>query len=315
MSETFRCGDNPELVAYLYDDCEPGQREAIAAHLTQCAACAAELASLRATRQQLATWRPPDVALGFRVTRSDAADETPVLPFAARSAPPEAPQCLPERLDGVPQRLPERLDGAPYGGARWWQRPLPAWAQVAAAVAIFASGIALGAARTGAQPPSARVASSAVPTESNRGRGVFAPASQSSAPASSAIQPVAAVTARDLESLEQRLREEFVALKGQLTQAKGTEKSTGARDEEQALLRRVQMLIKESEERQRAEAGLRVAAMAHQLDVKRQMDLAQVQGSMGQMQRSMGQLQTLTATEARDQREAVQYLLRVSQQR
>ena len=50
MTETFQCGNNAALVGYLYDDCEAHERTAIAAHVTVCAACAAELAALRSTR-------------------------------------------------------------------------------------------------------------------------------------------------------------------------------------------------------------------------------------------------------------------------
>ena len=65
MTETFQCGNNAALVGYLYDDCEAHERMAIAAHVTVCAACAAELAALRATREQLAAWSPPDASLSL----------------------------------------------------------------------------------------------------------------------------------------------------------------------------------------------------------------------------------------------------------
>ena len=37
-----------------------------------CAACAGEIEALRATRRTLAAWTPPELALGFRITREDA---------------------------------------------------------------------------------------------------------------------------------------------------------------------------------------------------------------------------------------------------
>jgi anti-sigma factor RsiW len=113
MNEMFHCGDHEMLVAYLYDECDRAGREAIAAHLTQCAACAEEIASLRATRTQLAAWAPPDARLGFQITSADQRNEP--LAFVA---PPSRRQ--------------------------WWREPLPAWAQAAAAVLIFAAGMTAG---------------------------------------------------------------------------------------------------------------------------------------------------------------------------
>lgn len=274
MTDTFRCGDNAELVAYLYDDCEPGTREAIAAHVARCAVCATELESLRATRRQLAEWAPPETALGFQITRHAAVGATPnVVPFASRG---------------------------PATAESWWRRPLPAWAQVAAAVAIFASGLALGSARDGTG-------------RSNQAAAIPAAADRTAA---AVVTPVVAkapaVTASDLEALESRLHEEVAALKGQIRVATA---ANAPHADDQAVMRKVGTLITQSEERQRAETGLRVAAVARQLDAQRRIDLAQLQGSMGQMQQSMGRMQALTGAEARDQRVAVDYLLRVSQRK
>jgi hypothetical protein len=128
MTETYQCGDHAALVGYLYDDCEPGEREAIAAHITKCAACAGELETLGGVRRQLASWVPPETRLGFRI--APASDEpSGVLSFEAR----------------------ERARGATLP---WWQQGLPAWAQLAAAALIFVSGIAIGASRAGAPVPS-----------------------------------------------------------------------------------------------------------------------------------------------------------------
>src|SRR5688572_7576366 len=70
------CTDKAELIGFLYDDCEPGERDRIAAHVADCPDCTAELASLSATRLQLAAWVPPAFAkatagkpwaLGFQI--------------------------------------------------------------------------------------------------------------------------------------------------------------------------------------------------------------------------------------------------------
>jgi hypothetical protein len=119
MTQNFQCGDQAALVGYLYDDCEPLERDAIAAHVISCAACAEELAMLSATRRQLASWTPPEARLGFRITAADADSNVVAMRPAG--------------------------DGGTRGA--WWRQPLPAWAQLAAAVVIFAAGVSLGAAR------------------------------------------------------------------------------------------------------------------------------------------------------------------------
>jgi hypothetical protein len=116
MNAAFRCGDHEALVAYLYDECEAGDRDDVAAHLARCASCAQEIASLRATRTVLSAWTPPDASLGFQVTRTDAREP---LAFTPRTRP----------------------------AGPWWREPLPAWAQVAAAALIFGAGLSLGTMR------------------------------------------------------------------------------------------------------------------------------------------------------------------------
>ena len=105
MREDTRCDDAAALIGFLYNDCEPDERARIAAHVAVCAACAEELESLSMTREQLSAWTPPEVRLGFRMSQE------------------------------------------PTGNVRttaWWSRPLPAWAQLAAAVVIFAAGSVVG---------------------------------------------------------------------------------------------------------------------------------------------------------------------------
>ena len=116
MNDMFQCGDSGALVAYLYDECSPGEQELIAAHVKRCATCASEIDALRATRRTLAAWTPPDLALGFQITRSDVASGT-----------------------GPAKILESKI--------AWWRQPLPAWAQAAAALVIFGAGLSVGAVR------------------------------------------------------------------------------------------------------------------------------------------------------------------------
>src|SRR2546422_3988318 len=151
MSETFTCGDHGALVSYLYDESTPAERRAVLAHAAICSACAEELAALGATREQLVAWTPPDAQLGFRV------------------------------VSDTPSNV--------LRPSRWWQTPMPAWAQAAAAALIFTTGITLGALR-GTMPSAAR-------------------GPQGSAPQASATAATSApVTRADLAALEQRLRSE-----------------------------------------------------------------------------------------------------------
>src|SRR5687767_450754 len=122
MTVEFKCGDPAGLAGYLYDECDAAERAAIEAHLAVCSSCVSELSSLGATRTALASWTPPDVKLGFRITSAEEASS----------------------LDRETHRVLRPFDSAQGRPARWWQRPLPAWAQAAAAALIFAVGMGLG---------------------------------------------------------------------------------------------------------------------------------------------------------------------------
>jgi hypothetical protein len=113
MNDITRCPSHELLVTYLYDECDPAERDAIAAHLALCASCPEEVQGLRDARVHLAAWSPPAMPLGFQLTRTESEPSKVLRPAA------------------------------------WWRRPLPAWAQAAAAAVIFAAGMSAGAARSG----------------------------------------------------------------------------------------------------------------------------------------------------------------------
>lgn len=104
MSTPFTCDDKPTLIAYLYGEGDAALRERVEAHLAMCARCAAEVTALGDVRAELALWAPPDVELGFTITRK---------------SDPQAAQVL--------------------RPAQWWST-VPAWAQAAAAVLAIAAG-------------------------------------------------------------------------------------------------------------------------------------------------------------------------------
>ena len=118
MNDRVPCGNYEALITYVYDECGPGEREQIAAHVAQCAACTEEIQALQDTRAHLGAWSPPALPLGFQITRAESGPSAKVLRPAA-----------------------------------WYRQPLPAWAQMAAAVAIFAAGMSVSAFRSSGEQP------------------------------------------------------------------------------------------------------------------------------------------------------------------
>ena len=269
MSNTFQCGDNSALVAYMYDECEPGERDVIASHVALCVACAAELAALESTRVQLTAWAPPETDLGFVLTRPAAV-------------------------------TPEVATEAIQPRASWFARPMPAWAQVAAAVAIFGTGLSLGVMRGTGSIPAAPGAAVAVPPGQ-------APPGQAAPGQAAPGQPAAAVSASDLTALEQRLRREIALARTMTASASAAAPASAPLSaSDSQVLARVRTLIEESEQRQQRELALRTADIMRDFDSQRGVDLAQIQ-------RSFGQMEGVTSAEVREQRQLLNYLMRVSQ--
>ena len=123
MNDRTSCATPEALVTYLYEECEPAERESIAAHVAICAPCAEEVRALGDTRAHLASWSPPSLSLGFQITRTES--EQPAREETGRVLRPAA----------------------------WWKQPLPAWAQAAAAVVIFAAGMSVSAFRSSGEQP------------------------------------------------------------------------------------------------------------------------------------------------------------------
>ena len=245
MTQKFECGDNTALVGYLYGEGEPVERVAIEAHLKHCPACAAEIEALGSTRTLLAAWTPPEADLGFRIVSES-------------------------RSNVLRPR-------------QWWRQPMPAWAQAAAAVLIFATGMSLGvASRNTEQTRPEAVAQAPAPTT-----------------AVAAVSP-AAVSQSDLAALEERLRAEMSELRTVSAPA-ASAPASGAQ-----LLAQVRTLIDESEQRQRRELALRTADVMRDVDAQRQFDFARVQRALGQFEGQAG-------AEFQRQRRDLNNLIRVAQ--
>jgi len=247
----FDCGNQEALVGFLYDECDALDRAAIAAHLLICSRCAADVATLRATRTRLAAWTPPQAQLGFKVAadRDVAPDVTPAPATVLRPS-------------------------------RWWRQPLPAWGQAAAAALIFSVGLGLGALRgTATQAPatSASVATTTAPS---------------------------GVSRSDLVALEQRLLSEINQHVGPTVTPTGAPAQSNASNA--AILNQVRALIQDSEKRQQQELALRTAEVIRDFDTQRRGDLARIEQTFGQMEGA-------TTTQVEQQRQMLNYLMRVSQ--
>jgi hypothetical protein len=210
MSEVFRCEDKETLVAYLYGEVDSDMRREVERHLRTCVACTRETEGLQEARQDLQLWMPPEPALGFSITQRSVPQPAPVLT-----------------------------------SARWAAlHSLPAWAQIAAAVLVFAAAASIA---------NVQVSSSAdgfVVTT-----GWMRPA-----------DPVAAMPAplasneewrRELVALEQTLRSEMTAQQAIRAAVTAVPADAGGNADSAAVLRRVQSMIAASEERQQQEMARR----------------------------------------------------------
>jgi hypothetical protein len=110
---------------------------------------------------------------------------------------------------------------------------------------------------------------------------------------------------QELASLERDLRTEFRATRTTATPAPAASQNSGVN--EATLLRRVQALIEQSEERQRREIAERLGNIVNDVEMQRRADLRGVQ-------QRFGQLEGQTGIVVRQNQQMVDYLRRVSQQ-
>jgi len=236
MSETFQCGDHGALITYLYDECAPDERDTIAMHLTQCITCADEVSGLTSTRQALALWAPPAADLGLEIRRKVQAEIAAPGAVLAFTRPQET---------SIDRSSP------------WWKAPLPAWAQAAAAVAIFAAGLSIGFMRDGWRGP-------------NEPQTTEVPATVPAAMASKA----------DLANLESQLRTAMAEIPHAAATPVGTPAAAHSDD---ALLQRVQALIEQSEARQRVEFTERMVRQQGLFEAQRRVDLESMGTRVGRV--------------------------------
>jgi hypothetical protein len=163
---------------------------------------------------------------------------------------------------------------------------MPAWAQVAAA--LFVLGVSATVANL-----DVRYDRSGLTIRTGWSKPQPAPSSDS------------APWRAELTALETQLRAKIDAKQASALAAQTAAEET-PRISETELRRRVQVLLDEREKRVQNEIALAVANVMKDYQAQRQADLTSIQ-------RSIGYVQTNTLSEQLKQREAVNYLLRVSQ--
>lgn len=175
MTNRDYCGNEEALIALVYDEGDAAERAAMTAHVAACATCAAELDALRQTRTHLTAWTPPEAALGFRVTQE-----------------------------------PARVLTSP----RWFARPLPAWAQMAAAIVLFAGGVVVGTSRAPEDASADQLAQ--LRADVARLQTVSAPAAAPTLDEDAVLRRAETIVDARVRASEARLRDELVRETAQL---------------------------------------------------------------------------------------------------
>lgn len=256
MNDSRYCGNTDALMSYLYEEGPAAERPAFEAHLRQCERCAAEAASLRAVRVDMAAWTPPETVLDFRIVRE---------PAQAKS--------------------------------RWgWMSTMPAWAQLAAASLVI--GVAAGLSGLDVQYGSDGLI---VRTGWSRPAGARPAGDAPAAAAAGADAPWRAELAALREQIQTELGQAASAPPVARTSAGGGEAM--GNDE---VLARVKQLIEASEARTQREMALRLTEMVRDMDTQRRADMRRVADGLGVLE---GRTGAVTA----QQREVMNYLMKVSQ--
>jgi anti-sigma factor RsiW len=234
--------DNHEaLLDYLYEEGDLGERLKIAEHLQECASCSVAVLEFQQVRGMLGSWAPPAAELGFRIVRD--------------------PDLSPSANTGEARR--GWLWGASIPSPQL--RRMSGWAQAAAAILLFAGGMAVSQLHVDYADGSLTVSTQ----RAQRAQGIRnASITLPSAPVASAPGTITPETLADLE----RLLSERLA------------RSNAAPVDTAELLQRVRAMIDQSEQRQQRELALRLSQVAREVDTQHQADLLQIQQNVGQTQ-------------------------------
>jgi hypothetical protein len=259
MNDSRDCGNPDVLMSYLYEDGPGEERLAFEAHLRQCGRCAAEVASLRAVREDITAWAPPETVLDFRIVR----------------------------------------EAAPVKSAWGWMSTMPGWAQLAAASLVV--GVAAGLSGLDVQYGKDGLI---VRTGWNRPAETRQADAASPAAAGGAEAPWRAELAAVQEQLRGEFRQAAPAPGARLVSTAAAGASKAMSDDE--FMARVKQLIEASETRTQREMALRLTEIVRDMDTQRRADMRRVADGIGVLE---GRTGAVTA----QQREVMNYLLRVSQ--
>jgi hypothetical protein len=263
------------IVAFLYDDPDASleERSRFETHLLTCARCQADVASLRGVRTHLARWSPPE----------------------------------PSFATGSPLFNPQSAVRNPH----WWSA-IPVWAQVAAAMLFL--GVSAGIANldvrydqnglnitTGWMKPAAAKLATAQTSEG--GPKLVTAQPTESGPKLVTDQSTAAPWRADLAALEQQLRTE---LRASQASSPAAQAARAASSSDAETLRRVRVLLDESEKRQQRELALRIAEVVRDVDTQRKADLRNIDHTLGLVRNDLG-------VEVMKQRQSLNLLYRASQ--
>lgn len=180
----------------------------------------------------------------------------------------------------------------PAAPRAWWRTP--AWGLAAAAVLVLAVAAAIAHVEVRYDPQGFSV---------RTGWSAGAPATEGAGTTAAPVAagPAAAPWNDDLRALEARLREDL-ATSLQPRPAADPERSAADGAE---LLRQVRALLEASEARQQRELALRVAQLVSDVDQQRRSDWLRIQ-------QGFGRLENLTGAGVAQQRQMLDYVLRVS---
>jgi anti-sigma factor RsiW len=212
------------LLDYLYEEGDPAERLKIARHLQECASCSVAVLEFQNVRGMLRDWTPPPAELGFRVVR-------------------DANGASDARLGQRP------------GGVWSWRPALhrSTWAQAAAAVLLFAAGMAVSQ------------------FNMNYDAGTLTVQVR---PATSPVLPAGEPRRTSIE-LQPEVPLTNVALeRTPLAEPVDTEQ----------LLQRVRAMIDQSEQRQQRELAQRISQFAIEEHTQHQADMLRIEQNLGQQQ-------------------------------
>jgi len=254
MNDTLHwCDDKDTLIDYLYGELDAEAKRVFEGHLRTCLACAHDVEELRAVRTELAGWQPPEAALGFTAEAVRAAAPQP--PTAAQTATVLQP----------PQ---------------WAFAQVPVWARAAAAVLVIGAGLGLANLQVQYGPAGLQVSTGWMTPAAAPARGA------------AAANASAAGWRPELAALEADLRREMQTLRTSTstTAPEPAVASVAARagGDEQAILRRVQSLIQESERRQQQDLALRLRQFGSDVEMQRRADLVRLEQGFDRFQGRSG---------------------------